>query len=62
MAETNLNIIRDVSCWLDLNESDGQILKDTCGRKGGMTITRRSLWLHFFSRLRMPVNTTVRYT
>ena len=26
MAERKSNIIRDVSCWLDLNESDGQIL------------------------------------
>ena len=63
MAERNLNITRDDSCWLEHNESDGQILlKDICGTKQGRTIVRHILWLLFSIRLRMPLNVTAQNT
>ena len=63
MAEGNLNIIRDDSCWLEHNESDGQILlNDICGPKRSRTIVRRTLWLLFSIRLRMPLNVTAQDT
>ena len=44
MAESNFNIIRDDSCWLEHNGSGGQILlNDICSPKRGKTIVRRTL-------------------
>ena len=61
LVEGNLNIVREVSCWLAVNESDVHIFhEDICDPKRGRTIIRRTLWLLFFSRPRMLVNVAAR--